>query len=308
MEEPQEEKSLKDAGSSLSARHSETESPLKQIRTFQGDVATALERQKESLVSIQRTEAAKRSGLETSSEPKVGRSIFFFVGGFILIALGALGGRFAYNEFLRKTAPPTIVVPESRFIPVETSEEIDASNVSRESLISEINRSLTGVPPAQIKHLVLNTTSAEFLLALEGHAPGSLVRALDPLFMFGSLGEDRFIIFKLISFENTFAGMLSWEKTLGEDLAPLFGSASLLKNIGPESVFKDVTSKNKDARVLYAPVETGSATTTPVLLYSFFSAQGGSASGGDTEMLIVTDSLETLQILIDRLTRELLSR
>jgi hypothetical protein len=213
-------------------------------------------------------------------------SVLFFLGGFLFIALGAFGGWFAYNEFLKKTAPPTLAVPESRFIVAETSEIIDAFN------------SITPANPGEIKHFVLDTTVSEFLLTLDARAPGNLVRALEPVFMLGTLGEKRFIIFKLASFENAFAGMLGWEENLAQDLGPIFSTNSLVKNIAPQSVFRDIVSKNKDVRVLYAPIEPSSTTTMPVLLYSFF----------DNRILIITENLDTLQTLIDRLTREMLSR
>ncbi|MBI2086801.1 MAG: hypothetical protein HYT69_01355 [Candidatus Zambryskibacteria bacterium] len=302
MEEPREEKSNPSTPLDKARDKPLGASPssLKQIRTFQGDVATALEQQKESLVSIQRTEAAKRGGTTPSSDSNArGHSSVFFFGGFLLIALGSVGGYLAYNEFLRKTAPPAIAAPESRFISAEMSEELDVSDVSRESLILKINDSAAEIPRAGVKHLIINTTSAEFLKMLETRAPGNLVRALDPLFMLGAYrapgsiagDESRFVIFKLASFENAFAGMLNWEQNLAEDLGPLFSTAPLLQSIDFESVFKDVVSKNKDVRVLSAAEE-------PIILYSFF----------DNRMLIITEDLETLQILIERLTRELLSR
>ncbi len=260
----------------------EEKSKLKQIRTFQGDVATALERQRESLVSIQRAEVAKGG----AAPSRGGRPIIFFFGAFLLLALGALGAWFAYNEYLRKTAPPEMVAPESRFIPAEESERLD-NTLPRESLFAAITPAESG----KLKHIILDTTSAEFLEKLESRAPGSLVRALEPEFMLGALGQSRFLIFRLASFENGFAGMLKWEESLAQDLGPLFSTKALLTNIGPESVFKDTVSKNKDARVLYS-------STTPVILYSFF----------DNRMLIITENFGTLETLIERLTRELLLR
>ena len=109
--------------------------------------------------------------------------------------------------------------------------------------------------------------------------------------MAGSLGEDPFLIIKLTSFENAFAGMLSWEPNMARDLAPLLGTTDLLKVINPAYVFKDVIVRNKDVRML-------EASSTPVILYSFF----------DNQMLIITEDIDAIQTLIDRLTREKLLR
>lgn len=298
MEEPQtqEEKSNPTPPPDPSA--GPASSPLKQIRTFQGDIATALQRQRDSLVSIQRTEAAKRGGAVIPEEPKRTSSLLFFIGGFILFGLSAGGVWFAYTEFIRKTAPPEVVAPESRFIPAESSSLINASTTSRTLLITEVASLSTQTTGADLKHIILNTTTSHFLSLLETHAPGNLVRSFKPTFMLGSLGGKRFMIFDLASFENAFAGMLEWEKDLSQDVGPLFSTSIFLKNNAPTSVFEDVVSKNKDVRVLYAPIEPGSATTTPVLLYTFF----------DNKMLIITEDLETLHTILERLTRELLLR
>jgi len=92
---------------------------------------------------------------------------------------------------------------------------------------------------------------------------------------------------------------------MAEDLLPIFGNPDLVKASEESNVFKDVIIRNKDVRVLEVThtIASGTASSTevvqkPVLLYSFF----------DNQMLIITDKIETLQTIIDRLTREKLSR
>lgn len=282
-------------------------SPLKQIRTFQGDVANALGEQKESLFSIQQAERLKASSGMSIPQPsdfeeerKRKETLYFALGGLVLILLGGLGVWFGYGEFRERSAPPVIAVPESRFIAVQSEENLNFASSSRETLLSLITDKSRSVPIEEIKHFALkkgssNTaplaTAAEFLTLLETRAPGNLVRSFGPIFMLGTLGQSRFLIFKLSSFENAFPGMLAWESSMARDVGPLFIQAEALKSIGSESVFKDVISRNKDVRIL----EVGGA---PALLYSFF----------DNQMLIITDNLETLRVLVDRLTQELLSR
>lgn len=287
----------------------EEKSPLKQIRTFQGDVANALSDQKESLFSIREVEHLKQSSggsvPNTTPDDTDKRAQFYLliIGTFFFLGLGALGAWFGYREFVKKTAPPVIVAPESRLLPAQSEVVLNLASSSRDTLIAFIAKESAGLSGAELKHFILRkgsaakaplATTAELLKTLESQAPSSLVRAYDPLFMLGTLGEHRFLIIKLISFENAFAGMLTWEKTLGQDLGGLFVTAPLLKTITPESVFKDVTYRNKDVRIL----SSVGTTTEPILLYSFF----------DNKMLIVTDSLETLKTLMDRLTQELLTR
>ncbi len=281
------------------------ETPLKQIRTFQGDVAEALEKQRESLVSIQRAEQLKKSsGWSAPSMPESiqKRKQFFYLllGSLFFIVLGAIGIKFGFNEFLRKTAPPEIAVPENRFLSASTEMALDLSGASRETIITSLSTTTEGVSRGELKHIVLNKivgeetellTTSEFLKALESRAPGNLVRAFDPLFMYGVLGDSVFLIIRLVSFENAFAGMLTWEKSLGQDIGPLFATREFLISLPLEPVFIDLTDRNKDIRIL-------SLDNQPIFLYSFF----------DNDTLIITDTLETLRTLIDRLNREKLSR
>lgn len=308
---------------------SSTDSSLKQIRTFQGDVADALNRQQESLVSIQQTQQAKfrREGLaaaETDDEIARRRKEFamLIVGSIFFIALGGLGAWYGYSQYLEKTAPPVILTPENRFISTESTANIDASGKTREDILAAFDDALFDLPSGNLKQVVLRkglvdrplseaplVETRNFFEIMGTRAPGSLIRAFSPLFMLGaiglpdqSLGSSRFIIIKLASYENAFAGMLNAEKIVAEDLAPLFSTSGLLNGIAPASVFKDVIVRNKDVRVLEV-TEPGQGTTTPAtvrtaLLYSFL----------DNEILIITENLETLETLIERLTREKLSR
>lgn len=294
-----------------------SDSKLKQIRTFQGDVAEALGRQKESLVSIQQTEQLKRRlepGSSIDLEVSKSRKDFFllFLGGFFLILLGLLGAWFGYQEYIRKATPPVVSVPEGRFISAEKSLDINIDNKTTidqfNFIISEYDANTEPVVLDGVKYFVLRNaadatspliTTQEFIGMIGAQAPGSLVRALDKTFMFGSLGGSRFLIFKLSSFENAFPGMLAWETTMAQDLSDIIANADKVKAAGSASVlFRDMVVRNKDVRALELPSATSTVQASPILLYSFL----------DNEFLIITNRLETLQNLIERLTREKLSR
>src|SRR3989338_10287726 len=289
------------------------ETPLKQIRTFQGDVAEALQRQQESLVSIQRAEYLRKntnqSSVNISQENSKRKTDLFFlvIGSFILFSLGVAGAWYAYNEFVRRATTPIIVAPANRFLSTNTEKNLDLTSASRETLINTLSITTENIPSENLWHIILRKgpgsespfiSTSEFLTILESQAPGSLIRAFDSIFMFGALGESpviggtsTFLIIKLVSFENAFAGMLEWEKNMSQDIGPLFITAPLLRGVPPETVFVDITDRNKDVRMLKYK-DRG------LLLYTFF----------DNNMLIITDNIETLRILIDRLTREKLSR
>ncbi len=273
------------------------ETPLKQIRTFQGDVAEALQKQQESLVSIQQTEHLKKSSARSATltplENSKSRteSFYLLLGSLVLFALGIIGAWYAYNEFVRKVATPIMTAPANRFVSADAEINLNLRSSSRETLINTLTSAVEGVPARELRHINFALSTSEFLEMLETRASGSLVRAFDPLFMFGAFGESTFLIIKLVSFENAFAGMLAWEKNLSQDIGPLFATAEFSRSMPSGSTFTDITDRNKDVRILALGDQ-------PILLYSFF----------DNNMLIITDHIETLRTLIDRLTREKLSR
>ncbi|HEY4528256.1 MAG TPA: hypothetical protein VJJ48_00310 [Candidatus Paceibacterota bacterium] len=258
----------------------ENSSELKQIRTYQGDVAEALEKQKESLYSIQERERAARNIIPEEEKKPLKRSLTLLLSGALFIVLGGAGSWLAYNEFLRKITPSEPVVPANRFINAEDSAELDIFTLSHDSFIESVS-TLRSTP---LKHIVLKSdihsaTISNFLKVLQIEAPGNLVRALESEFMLGSVGNKFFLIFKVKSFENAFAGMLAAEE-------------EVVKSIGSQSVFRDVVFRNKDTRVLYDP------SGKPLFLYSFL----------EKDYLVITEDPDTLSTIIERLTREKLTR
>lgn len=279
-------------------------SPLKQIRTFQGDVAEALKTQNESVVSIQRKEQAKKSlepEIEKNIKSERKKILLLILGILVLTSLGGLGGWYAYTEFINKTKPPLLDAPPNRLISSAIEVNLDTTDASRESLLVLISEEKfrEDIPDGEIKHMVLRTgtstprviiSTQELLRLLESRAPGPLVRSFDPVFMLGSIGEETpstFLLIKLASFENAFAGMLNWESNLSSDLSTLFG----VEEFG-ETTWRDMVINNKDTRAIVD--EVGEER----LLYSFF----------DNELLIITTGREALEIIITRLNREKLIR
>lgn len=289
---------------------------LKQIRTFQGDVASALQKQKESIYSIQQAERARseqiskmRTGgrvapteYENPKNRKVG--ILLFVGIILLLILAGVVGFYSYTEYKKKTALPVIVsAPENRFIATASSEDINILPLDRESFI-DLVRTKRATNNKDINHLVLKKgddetapllTTEEFLVLLRAEAPGSLVRSFNPLSMFGILGgspSHTFLLIKLDSYENAFAGMLAWETNLKENLLPLFATDEEIAKIPGDANFVDISIQNKDARALK------NSDDEVIFLYSFF----------DNDTLVITGSEGALKSLIQRLTAQKLSR
>jgi hypothetical protein len=289
----------------------EEEVSLPQIRTFQGDVSEALREGKESLVSIRAKERAKSEAHGRAVQVGVGKKFAFLLGTLVFLAVGIFSVWITYQKYLEITAPPVISLPENRLVPSVKESYVSVDELDRFSLINVLSReSAEETPTGEVRHIIITEGSEgaknllpteKFLKILEVRAPSPLVRAFSPIFMYGVFGEtspSNFVIIKLESFENAFAGMLSWEKDLVADIGPIFASAPILKNASQQN-FQDLIDRNKDLRILSAEAVVGVATSTRVVLaYTFF----------DNNTLIISDNLETIRALVDRLTREKLSR
>ncbi|MDB5266756.1 MAG: protein of unknown function with transrane region [Parcubacteria group bacterium] len=337
---------------------------LKQIRTFQGDVAAALHTQNESIVSIQHKEVVRTldrerakeaeqevaqeleklavvtppsSDIEVpagfvpekpahqsanmepltvvpierpvpvtieSSEEVAARkhTLLLVIGTLLLISIGGGAGWYAYIGYKTKTEVPVVLDVPNKFLAYESIVNINALALNRDAFIQTVTAEKEKGSGTKLIELrrgdalnspVMNTDT--FLALMQSRASGSLVRALDPLFMLGLIGANprhTFIIIKLDSFENAYPGMLNWEQYLAGDLLPLFATIDVVKAIPEGQLWSDVTIQNKDARVLK---DLGNKT---VLIYSFF----------DNNRLVITDTEETLRTIITRLNSEKLAR
>jgi hypothetical protein len=288
-----------------------TPSPLKQIRTFEGDVADAIKKQNESLISIQRKEENRRDAVRTLA-PNVGgeeqrsfKPLLMSLVTIVLIAGGGYASYYAWTTYSEKTALPITETLANQFISATLVTDVDASTLGRQALIDLVEQTrLKERGGSELEQLEFRRgteptsellSTADFLTRLASHAPNPLVRSFNPLFMLGVLGGDSahsVLIIKLDSFENAFPGMLGWEGRLVEDLMPIFISREELQDIPTISEFKDKTIQNHDTRILR------DSSGKIVLLYGFF----------DNKMLIITDNEESFRTILNRLQSEKLSR
>ncbi|MBX4200079.1 hypothetical protein KW790_01295 [Candidatus Parcubacteria bacterium] len=280
--------------------HQESSGTLKQIRTFQGDIAEALKERQASVVTVAQAEQARKKTIIPQEAPGEGRKVFFLtLGTLILLALGVGGAWYAYGTYKTKTAPPIVEIPNNRLIPAQSQRTMNVSSLNLQSLVKILNSSERTKGVEQIQITPDSGTgfipTSDFMNLIGATPPGALLRAFNPTFMLGILTDTKshpFLLIKLDSFENAFPGMLEWEKIMSVDLLPLFASANEVTSVPPTAKFEDITIKNKDARVLR---DINGQTR---LLYSFF----------DSHILIITDNEETLRTLITKITGELLIR
>ena len=134
-----------------------------------------------------------------------------------------------------------------------------------------------------------NITLEELFIITGSKIPPALLRSLDNNFLFGihAFTENNpFLLFTVRSFNNAFSGMLEWEKTIFDDLTPLFALEQVDKDTLNRS-FEDVIIENQDLRALKD--KEGNI----VLLYAF----------ANQETLIITTHEVTLDEILERLKR-----
>ena len=248
---------------------------------------------------------------EEVSDEMVTRDPFFLriprpilLGGIVLI--GAIFGiTSAFMSFRSSSSPEEIAQEDTKiktpaFIDVDTTTSVplgDTKTVLLGSLTTELTRQKNGVEylSVTIKDAPETLATTEQVMdILEPRAESSFVRALHPEHMFGSVGGSTrapFLIIRSTNFDVAFAGMLSWEQTMSEDLSPFFGNPvtkTLVLKAGSDPTtahFVDALKTNQSIRILYD--EKGEER----IVYAFV----------NKELIVITSSTEALSTLIEHI-------
>lgn len=282
----------------------EKKSPLQHVRTYKDDIAKAIKKQKASKASIISAEVKKKNTLaqfKTPSDqarPYINYAIKITAGVMIIIGIALiLYFTLIYNK--SSDSLPAEILPS--FIFSEGQKKIDLSGADKRTALRILNdeKEFISVSLGEISlfHLTegLSLLSAQkFLTKIDARVSGAFLRSLKNDMNLGVHvfdGNQAFLIFKTDFYENSFAGMLQWEKYMNEDLTPLFGPiVKLEKGTTTESVigsvlFTDKVFKNKDVRMLEDKGEI-------VLMYSFI----------DQETILITTNESTFTEILKRIT------
>lgn len=274
---------------------------VKPIRTYERDLSELVRAREASQLSIKLEEEKKRKEKTDRSTLKVERVTnfssvkkiaiaglgFLAVLGIVLISLEAV--RIVGEKQKIKNQPPPIQIES--LVRGDSVKIIEVSLENRESLLTKIAENLNSLPlnagQLGILHLVEEKSqkailAQEFLSVTAPQAPQFLNRALDSKMTFGFLVDGApspFLILEVDSFDNVFAGMLAWEKSLASNLEGLISRPSEARGN-----FEDAIIRNRDLRVLRA--RNGET----IILYSFL----------DNRHLLITDRENTFREVLER--------
>lgn len=280
---------------------------IKVLRTYTSDMADAIRTNEVSVIKIALAEKEKR---EQEAEYKEAEGtntskILLVIGGIILIAVAIAGSYFLIQKKKEKEIPQSIISNIETFIAYDFQSNIDVTSAINASDLVNIIKQRQESNSGLIKALFLTKktngvidllTSNNFLSLIGTNAPGALIRSLSDKYLLGEYSNPNapnennrlamFLIFQTTNYNQTYASMLDWEKTMLKDLFILFNISISESNISLlEKPWKDIIINNKDARVLYG--ENGEG----ILYYVFVNKNN----------FIITSNKEALQEVISRL-------
>lgn len=291
---------------------------LKSIRTFESDANEALRSQNASLIKIAIAEDTRRQAnpvIEETEKSSTGKKIAV---GLLSILFIAGGGGIIYYIYTNSQKPTTTSSSQtlSSIIPYQKAREINATGLNKELLVEKLTQATqtSAVAIDSVEYLYITTTgetgkqmlSSEGLFsALDLMATNEFVRSLDPQYMFGVLGMTKnhpFLILKTNFYQSGFAGMLAWEKSLGNDFKGLLTDNSSTEQdassktsddvLEVELKFSDMVIQNRDVRVLkdrYGLTR---------IVYSFV----------DNNTIVIAPNEKTIASIIDAVTKRKFTR
>jgi hypothetical protein len=260
---------------------------LPHIRTLKTDAAQYAARAKTSFISLAASELERRRKRLSAERPGGTKYYLWAWLLSLFFLLGAGIGIFFYSTGRAPEVPPPPPKVKSLIIADEET-TITLTSKNRDEFGQKIQEELErGLKEGGIRVILLDSLKLEDFLKISGFKmPRRLEINLED-FTLGSLrqgGNDYpFLIFKIRSFEDSFAGILVWEKTMIGELRIIF------ENLPPWeealAIFQDKVVKNQDARVLEYEGKT-------LLVYNFF----------NKNLLILTTAERALETIISRYT------
>ncbi len=279
----------------------------KNLRTYQSDVEGILKGGEGSLVKIAVAENEKRfrEGFVATDVPEPTHSKFIIITSIVLVIVG-LGA--VVTLYLLKGGKETTTNTATTIAPIilaDSEKNISLSGLDRDKIIGTLVKEKQTLT-ATLSHIInlkltdgtgetaSQISAQNFLAKLNSQAPNELTRTLKDNFSFGlyALNNNRpFLILKTSYYQNAFAGMLSWEKNMKEDLGPIFippqptvAPSTSADVLNKNMLFEDVVVKNRDARAL-----RGSGGI--IFLYSF----------PDKDTIVITTDADTLEAVSGKL-------
>ena len=279
---------------------------IKVLRTYTSDMADAIRDNQTSVIKIALAEKEKKEREESfeKAEGTTWSKTFLVIGGIILIVAAGVGSYILIQKKKASEVVVPIVKNIETLISYDSQVHIDVTNATNITDLSGLIKNNKNPNPGLINSLFLEKnitgkkeilTSKDFLTLIDATAPGALVRSLSDQYLLGEYYKSSkgspltFLIFQTTSYNQAYASMLDWEKTMLKDLFVVFNISITEPENGASTLFEkqwsDIIINNIDARVLYGNSGEG------ILYYAFINKNN----------LVITQNIESMKEIMARL-------
>ncbi len=279
---------------------------IKVIHTYSSDMADAVRENEVSVIKIALAEKEKREREEIykKAEGTGFSKTLLVIGGLILIGAAIAAGYFVLQKNKKENTPPPIITKEiPSLISYDDKSIIDITTLTDQAVLATKVKAEVTKPgkPGTVRVLFLNQIIggvnhlfpiANVFSTLDITPPGPLARTLNEPYMLGiytPTGENPrphlFLILQIKDYNQAYASLLVWEKTMLENFSTLFSiDASGERQNLLQKPWADIIIKNKNGRILYDRIGND------ILFYLL-----------DRETLIISDNQDTIKEILVRL-------
>ena len=274
----------------------------KYIHTYASDMADSMRVNNEAVIKVALAEQKKREQIkkrEWAKGTKKLNTIFTIIGIAIIILAFYIsstiierGKKEAIHPTINSRVGALVSYDDQTFIDTKTfasKEDVTRVLVGEYKKVGRPN-SIHALFFTKNQGQVQLLVTKDFLTLIQSTIPNTLLTSLENQFTSGMYYDNAtphlFLMFQAKDYDRAFAGTLEWEKTLLDDVFPLFRIDTSGENKKLfQAKFQDTIINNKNARVLSD--NNGKA----VLYYAFVSANN----------FVVTDSENAIKEIISRL-------
>lgn len=204
----------------------EINSPL---HTYEADFADHIKERGASQVSILAAEQ-DAGGSQEEAEPEESKTkkIIFVTSGIMLLLIGGGGAYIAYSKYAERNAPVALAPAVSAPIFFDQKEDVSGDG---STLLSAVVSSIGNPLPSDSVRLLLSTSATTTRESIFVHIPLAApdillrnIRGTDSMAGIVNVNNTQspFFILSVSSYNETFAGMLSWESSMARNLSMLF--------------------------------------------------------------------------------------
>ncbi len=217
---------------------------LKNLRTYQGDIAEALKNQNATSASIALAERKRASERPIVPQTPVQKQrekkntwLAFGSAAFLVVGLAILGGLYYIHV---ENLPVPVATPPKTIVSFDKETEILIQGLTRDKFMSVVYdiKDKVNMPTGQIQYLHIikrvgatpeqkvsqDITATDFFNLIKTKAPQSFTKSLAKTFMLGiyqGKQPDVFMLVGLTNYENAFDGIFRWEDFMWDELGAL---------------------------------------------------------------------------------------